>query len=85
MSWSVIDGCNVFSVLISDPTLLEIADPVIQFLNSSGPPYKAMFQNANVSNDQILLRNTIAAAIETQFLPYIRNEYSEYLYKKDSN
>ena len=71
----------VFAVLISDPALLEIGDPVIQFLNNSGPPYKATFQTANVGNEQVLLRNAIAEAIETQFLSYIRNQYSEHLYK----
>jgi len=79
MSWSVIGGYDTFAVLISEPDLLDIDGPLIQFLNKSGPPYKAMFQNSE-NTDQISLRRIIAAEIENRFLPLIRNEHSGDLY-----
>jgi hypothetical protein len=86
MMWSVIAGFDVFSVLISDPELLQIDGPVIQFLNTSKRPLiKAEFQHANTNENEIALRKTISKAIESQFLLYIRNEYSEHMYKKNSN
>ena len=84
MLWNVIRGYNLLAVVIdNDMELSEIDGPIIQFIANSKPPFNTKFQKAD-NEVQESLRITIAEAIETQFLKYIRNKFSESIYDENA-